>query len=147
MLPRFFFVCSLEDFVGDLPEDRLLCPVRAIHIYLDLTVSVSPRPRSLFVSPSCPTRALSKNALSFFLRRVIMDSGAVIDGFSPRAHSIRGVATSALFLRSWSVSKVLEAVTWKSNPVFASFYLRDIPFMLEGCRSLGSFVAAGSVLQ
>ena len=95
----------MEDFVGDLPEDRLLCPVRAIHIDLDLTASVSPRPRSLFVSPSCPTRALSKNALSFFLRRVIMDSGAVIDGFSPRAHSIRGVATSALFLRSWSVSK------------------------------------------
>ena len=29
-LPRFFVVRSLEDFVGDLPEDRLLCPVRAL---------------------------------------------------------------------------------------------------------------------
>ena len=29
-LPRLFFVRSLEDFVGDLPEDRLLSPVRAI---------------------------------------------------------------------------------------------------------------------
>ena len=26
-LPRSFLVRSLEDFVGDLPEDRLLCPV------------------------------------------------------------------------------------------------------------------------
>ena len=26
-LPRFFLVRSLEDFVGDLPEHRLLCPV------------------------------------------------------------------------------------------------------------------------
>ena len=93
-LPRFFGVHSLEDFIGDLPDDCLLYPVRAIPIYLDLTASVSPRPRSLFVSLSCPTCALSKNALSFFLRRVNVDSGAVVDGSSPRAHSIRGVATS-----------------------------------------------------
>ena len=146
-LPRFFVVKSLEDFVGDLPEDRLLCPVHTVHIYLERAASIAPRPRALFVSPSCPTRALSKNALSFFLRRVIKDSGSVVDGSSPRAHSIRGIATSALFLRNWSVSKVLETATWRSNPVFASFYLRDTSFTLDGCRSLGPYVAAGGVLQ
>ena len=62
-LPRFFVVRSLEDFVGDLPEDRLFCPVRALCVYLQLTASVSPCPRSLFVSLNCPTRSLSKNAL------------------------------------------------------------------------------------
>ena len=98
---------------GDLPEDRLLCPVRALRVYLKLTASVSPRPRSLFVSPSCLTRSLSKNALSFFLRKVVVDSGAVMDGSTPRAHSIRGVVTSALFLRNWSISTVLEAATWR----------------------------------
>ena len=36
--------------MGDLPEDHLLNPVRAIRVYLDLTASVSPRPRALFVS-------------------------------------------------------------------------------------------------
>ena len=147
LLPRYFIVKSLEDFVGDLPEDRLLCPARAVRIYLELTASIAPRSRALFVSPSCPTRALSKNALSFFLREVIKDLGTVVDGSSPRAHSIRGVATSALFLRNWSVSKVLEAAIWRSNPVFASFYLPDISFALDGCRSLGRFVAAGGVLQ
>ena len=85
--------------------------------------------------------------LSFFLHRVIKDLGSVVDGSSPRAHSIRGVVTSALFLQNWSVSKVLEAATWRSNPVFASFYLRDISFALDGCRSLGPFVAAGGILQ
>ena len=146
-LPRLFVVKSLEDFVVDLPEGRLLCPVRAVRIYLERTASIAPRPRALFVSASCPTRALSKNALSFFLRRVIKVSGSVVDGSSPHAHSIRGVATSALFLRDWSVAKVLEAATWRSNPVFASFYLRNISFALDGCRSLGPFVAAGGVLQ
>ena len=32
-----------------------------------------------FVSPRCPSHALLKNALSFFLRRVISDAGAVWD--------------------------------------------------------------------
>ena len=40
-----------------------------------------------------------------------------------RAHSIRGVSTSVVFLENWLVSKVLEAATWKSNSVFASFFL------------------------
>ena len=63
-----FLVKSLEEFVGDLPEERLLCPVRAVRTYLDITASLSPRPRFLFVSPRCPLWSLSKNALSFFLR-------------------------------------------------------------------------------
>ena len=49
-LPRFFIVKSLEDFVGDLPEDHLLCPARAVRIYLECTASIVPRPRALFVS-------------------------------------------------------------------------------------------------
>ena len=63
-LPRSFLVRSLEDFVGDLPEDRLLCLVRAICVYVRCTEALLPRPWTLFVSLSCPSRALSKNALS-----------------------------------------------------------------------------------
>ena len=66
-----FCVRSLWDFVGDLPDELLLCPVRALHVYLSRTSSLSPRPRSLFVPPRSPSRPLSKNALSFFLREVI----------------------------------------------------------------------------
>ena len=92
-LPRSFIVRSLEDFVGDLPEDRLLCPVRAVRVYLRCTEALRPLPRALFVSPSCPSRALSKNTVSYFIRRVIIDSRAASDGVSPCAHSVRGVAT------------------------------------------------------
>ena len=142
-IPRSFLVRSLSQFVGDLPEDRLLCPVRAVCIYLDLTSSISPRPLSLFVLPWVPSCSLSKNALSFFLCQVIVDADAL--GLVPRAHSVRGVVTSAAFLRNWSVSRVLEAATWRSNPVFASFYFRDLTYSLDGCSSLGPFVAAGFV--
>ena len=49
-LPRSFRVHSLQDFVGALPDDLLLCPVRALHVYLERTSSLSSCPRSLFLS-------------------------------------------------------------------------------------------------
>ena len=72
LLSRSFVVRSLRDFVGSLPDELLLCPVRAVRVYVSRTSSVSPRPRSLFVSPRTPTRPISKNTLSYFLRSVIL---------------------------------------------------------------------------
>ena len=105
-LPRSFCVRSLRDFVGNLPDELLLCPVRALRIYLHRTSSLSPSPRSLFVNPRTPTPPLSKDALSFFLRSVIFQSlpspASFTSSSSSRsssiwAHSIRGMATSAAF--------------------------------------------------
>ena len=97
-------------------------------------------PRSLFVSPRRP-RALSKNAVSFFLREVIHQAEAGQPEVGPvRAHSIRGLSTSAAFHRNWSDARVLESATWRSNSVFVSFYLRDLHHDFEGLRSLGAGV-------
>ena len=86
---------------------------------------------------------MSKNAISYFLREVIAESGASKEPeVVPRAHSIRGVATSTSFHRNWSVSSVLNAACWRSNSVFTSFYLKD-HFEFDGLCSLGPFVAAG----
>ena len=68
----FLLVQSLEDVAGDLSEDRLLCPMRAVRVYLRCTEAVRPRLRMLFVSPSCSSRSLSKIALSYFVRREIL---------------------------------------------------------------------------
>ena len=58
-LPRSFEVPSLGDFVAGMPEDLLRCPVRAFSEYLDCTSGIVNRPRRLFVSFTCPSRALS----------------------------------------------------------------------------------------
>ena len=63
-----------------------------------------------------------------------------------RAHSIRGVATSSVFWQNWSVSKALEAASWRLNSVFTYFFLCGVQYVVEGLRSLGPIVAAGSVL-
>ena len=90
-LPRSVIVQSLADFVGDLPE-RVLCPVRAICYLRRAVRSVEFTPSTLFVSPSDPTRHMSKNALSFFLRQLIPESGAVLSLVPQRTHDIQGIA-------------------------------------------------------
>ena len=143
-LPHSFLVASLSDFAAGLDNELLLCPVRALRIYLDRTSSFSPLPRSLFLSPRRHSQALSKNAISFFLREVIHGAGAARPEVgSVRTHSVRGVSTSAAFHKNWSVATVLESATWRSNSVFASFYLRDLQHEFDGLRSLGPFMAAG----
>ena len=120
--PRSFLVKSLSDFVAGLDDDLLLCPMRALRIYLDRTWSLSPLRHRLFVSPRRPSCAMSKNAVSFFLREVIHAAGASRPEVgSIRAHEIRSVSTSVAFHRNWSVSSVLESATWSSSSVFSSF--------------------------
>ena len=98
----------------------------------------------LVTSPSCPTRALSKNAVSFFLREVIHGAEASRPEVGTvRAHDIRVVSTSVAFHRNWSVSEVLDGPP--GAPVrFLPLYLRDLQYEFQGLRSLGPFVAAGS---
>ena len=111
-IPRSFLVKSLADFAAGLDVDLLLCPVRALRLYLLRARSLSPCRHRLFVSPRRHSRAMSKNAVSFFLREVISAAGAARPHVgSLRAHEVRSVSTSVAFHRNWSVSSVLESAT------------------------------------
>ena len=135
--PRSFLVKSLTDFAAGLDKDLLLCLVRCLRVYLHRTSPGVNRPRRLFVSPRNPARLISNNDISCFLREVIAEAGASSEsGVVPRAHSIRGVATSAVFHRNWSISSVLNAAWWRSSSVFTSFYLKDLHFEFNGLHSL-----------
>ena len=79
-LPSSFLVKSLSDFAAGLEEELLLCPVRALRIYLQRTDSFSPCPRRLFVSPQRPSHYLSQKAMSFFLWKVIHEADAAHPG-------------------------------------------------------------------
>ena len=97
LLPRSVIVQSLADFVGDLPE-RVLYPVRAISCLRRAARSVEFTPSSLFVSPSDPKRTTSKNGMSFFLRKLITESGAVSSLVPQRTHDIQGIFFFFFFL-------------------------------------------------
>ena len=148
-LPRSFPLKSLGDFVGDMEEELLVCPVRCLKLYLKKTSQFINRPKSLFVSPSKNDKPLSKNAISFFLRDLISQYGPLqsYEGPGLRAHSVRSMATSLAFAKNCAVPKILEAATWRSNSVFTSFYLKELAFENGDLSSLSSFVAAGYVAR
>ena len=147
-LPRSFLLKSLGNFVGNMEEELLVCPVRCLQMYLSRTSYVPSRPRSLFIAPSNNSRPISKNGISFFLRELISKYGSLgaSEGPAPRAHSIRAMSTSVALARNVAVPKILEAATWRSNSVFASFYLREVATEVGDSWRLGPFVAAGQVL-
>ena len=108
-IPRSFLVTSVADFAAGLITDLKLCPVRALHLYLLRARSLSPGRHRLFVSPRRPFRAMSKNAVSFFLGEVISAAEAARPQVgSLRAHDVRSVSTSVAFHRNWSVTSVLN---------------------------------------
>ena len=131
--------------MGDLPKDHVLCQVWAVHIYLDLT-SLLPHPRSLVCVTEGSFPFLSKNALSFFLRQVIVDADSLWEGSSPSAYSILGV-TICPFCGTGRSPRCLRRQLGDRIQFFGSFYFWDLSFSLDGCSSLGPFVAAGSVLS
>ena len=145
-LPHSVIVPSLTDFAGDLPE-RVQCPVRAIKFLRKAARSASYIPSRLFVSPRNMERAMSKNAISFYLRQLIVDSGAVSTSRPPRAHDIRGIATSLNYYSNLSLSNLMQVATWKSNRVFASRYLKEVSATQDNIRQFGPLVIAGDRLH
>ena len=69
-------------------DTRLLCPVRALRLYLDMTATCRPSCERLFVSTS-----ESKNSISHWIRRVISrahsEAGEPVP--QPRARETRGI--------------------------------------------------------
>ena len=94
------------------------------------------------------TRESSEVSLvSFFLRQLITESGAVSSSVPPRAHDIRGIATSLNYYSNLSLSAIKEAATWKSNRVFAMRYLKDMSATRSRLKDSGPLIAAGSAVH
>ena len=72
-IPRSFLVKSLSDFAAGLDDDLLLCPVRALCLYLDRTASLAPLRHHLFVSPRCPSRSLCNLTLPEYLISTLLN--------------------------------------------------------------------------
>ena len=140
-LPRSVIVPSLSDFAGDLPE-RVQCPVRAIKFLRKAARSASYIPSRLFVSPRNPERAMS-----FYLRQLIVDSGAVSSSRPPRAHDIRGIATSLNYYSNLSLSTLCKLLrgsrTVSSLP---GTLRRSLPHrIISGSSALWSLLGIGCI--
>ena len=150
-LPRSVKVIGLADLVGQELE-RVLCPVRALKFYANRVKSIRGPSNKLFCSVRCPTRPLSKNAISFFLRQVILDAHAWVPEnryaeLKVKAHDIRSVATSVAFKKNVPIRNILEAATWRSQSVFSNFYLKECEFSFNDRFRLGPIVVASATIS
>lgn len=58
-------------------------------------------------------------------------------------HDIRGIATSMLLWKNWSISSILEAGCWKTHSGFVDQYLWDIQRQEGDVSALDPVVAVG----
>ena len=91
-------------------------------------------------------RSMSKNAMSFFLRQLITESGAVSSSVPQGTHDIRGIATLNYYSKL-SLSAINEAATWKSKRVFAIRYLNDMSTTRSRLKDRSPLIAAGSAVN
>ena len=126
--PRFenFTVPALPKSSSS-PNGRLLCPVRAVKHYLDRTARDAKR---LFIAAGRTKKEVSKNTVSFWLRKVISLAyrllGKPLPSPYPLARETRGIVPSLLFKKNCAVSQVLKAGTWRRHTTFTRHYLRDL---------------------
>ena len=143
-LPRPFAIQSLSDFAAGLPDELLLCPVRALSEYVSKTSRFVNRPRRLFVSSCSSSRAMSNNGFSYLWREFIVHSGASSnDVAAPNAHSIRGIATSSSFFRNWSLASVFGGLFLQIQHGLQLFLFKRCLVHLSQCSLFRSFITAG----
>ena len=134
----------------DSPSGRLLCPVRDVRCYLARTAQHRPLCRQLFVTTGHTKKEISKNTVSFWLRRVIslayQLSGKPLPTASPLARETRGIAPSLLFKKNSTVSQVLKVGMWCRHTTFTRHYLRDLSHKSLDIFHLGPVVAAQAMV-
>ena len=151
LAPRFegFSVPALPNTQKNR-NGRLLCPVRAVKVYLDRTASHRPRCERLFVTAGHSKKEIAKTTVSFWLRKTISRayelSGTALPVPAPQARETRGIAPSILFRKNFAVDQVLKAGTWRRHTTFTRHYLRDIAHKSLDPFNLGPVVAAQSVV-
>ncbi|KAL0194499.1 hypothetical protein M9458_008071, partial [Cirrhinus mrigala] len=116
----------------DDPNLTLLCPVRALRIYMERTQPFR-RSEQLFVcyGGQQKGKAVSKQRISHWLVNAIRMAYLARGLPCPlevRAHSTRGIAASAALANGASLTDICRAAGWATPNTFARFYnLRTEP--------------------
>ena len=121
---------ALSSIVGwDLPQDRSLCVLWALHFYLDRTRDIRKGPqRLLIVYKPGYNGDIVVNTVSGWLKKMIslcysLASPEDCQVTQVKAHDVRGLAAFWALFKNISVSAIMEACSWRSHNTFMSFYL------------------------
>jgi hypothetical protein len=134
---------GLASFAGNLEEDKTLCPVRAIKVYLALTASIRSGRKEFFV-PYKPgaKQSIAAATISSWIQKTIryayQDASTEEASLGQvRAHDLRALAASWNLHCSIPLSDILRAAQWRCHTTFTSFYLRDMSLVEDDLLRLG----------
>jgi hypothetical protein len=141
----------LASFAGNLVEDKLLCPVRAIKIYLYRVQEFRGGRKELFV-PYKPgaKQSISPVTISSWIQKTIklayQDSTSEEAALGQvRAHDLRAMAASWNLHCSIPLPDILRAAQWRCPTTFTAFYLQDMSLQEEDIWRLGP-IATGQTI-
>ena len=144
LIPNLAHICKREHL------DRLLCPIRALKIYLKMTRPYRQNRPRLFL-PIKGKQDISKSSVSRWISYTIkLAYGKLIRKDFPflkiKAHEVRALSSSWAFFYKVPLSEILKAAVWNQSSTFAKFYLRDMSQQLQNLHNLGPIVVAQKVV-
>ena len=138
---------------SSLKEDKSLCPVRALKIYLERTKDFREGKNLLFVSMKKGfSKDISKNTLSQWLKNTVRvcyskADSEIIQVSQVKAHDIRALSASLAFKGGIPLEDILTSCFWRSHSTFTNFYLKDVCWSNDNIFKLGPLVASQHVVS
>ena len=134
-----------------LKGDRSLCPVRALHYYLDRTSDLRQSKELVFVSfKKGFDKDISPATVSSWIKQTVilcyeLSDQQALTLHQVKAHDVRAFAASKAFQSGISLDQILSACHWKSHNTFTQFYLKDVAWADSELFHLGPVVAAQQI--
>ena len=126
------FIPRFDSFATEA-NDLLLCPYRALKMYIKRTDSLRKEidSESLFITyqKGVNKSASTKNSIARWIvsliKYVYEESNKTLSAV--RAHDTRRLSTSWALFNGASVTEIIRAAHWASDNTFTTFYMKDVP--------------------
>ena len=140
-IPKLSNFCARNDSFS-----RLLCPIRAIKVYLKRTKILRKNRNRLFI----PTRGdhdINKSTISKWVKYTIKHAYKAISTnqiklLKIRAHELRALSASWAYFNFIPLDEIIKAAVWSNSSIFASHYLRDFSSQTSNLHDIGPVVVA-----
>ena len=138
---------------SNLSEDRSLCPVRALRIYLKRTKDLRDNKKLVFISfKQGFGRDICRATISQWLKKTILACYKLADSETlqlsqVKAHDVRAFAASLAFKGGVALEDIMSSCFWKSHGTFTNFYLKDVCWHNDNIFKLGPIVSAQHIVS
>ena len=144
-IPKLSNFCARNDSFS-----QLLCPIRAIKVYLKRTKILRKNRNRLFI-PTREDHDINKSTISKWVKYTIKHaykaiSTSQIKLLKIRAHELRALSASWAYLNFIPLDEIIKAAVWSNSSIIASHYLRDFSSQTSNLHDIGPGVVAQKVV-